>query len=327
MVRNACEVRRLAVAAFRCAVILRPIENPLTQECPVTSITPLPALRLRPEWTAAMGVRTSRRSYAGVALTGDQAARMASLCEELSAVYGDARVVFVNKPADEVFSGIVGAYGVVIQNAPAFAAFVARGEHLGDDAPGATALARFPMYADLDVGRLGEAVVLEATALDLGTCWVAGSFDRERTAEYVSLEAGERIRAVTPIGLAADREGVVQRAMQRLIRARSRRELSEIAPGSEAWPSWAVQAAEAVRIAPSGKNGQPWRLRLEGDALVLAHAVGEQLVPTYMADMGIALLHAEIALADRGVAGTWTFGRPTDSGEVARFVRSSSTAE
>lgn len=286
----------------------------------MTAQIPLPPMRTRSDWAAAMAVRTSKRSYAGVPLTELQADRLATLCEELSSIYEDARVVFVNQPADDVFSGIVGAYGIVIQNAPAFIAFVARGELVGDDAPGTTTLSRFAMYADLNIGRLGEAAVLEATALDLGTCWVAGSFDRKATSAYMTLGSDERIRAVTPVGLAADREGVVQRAVQGLVRARSRKELSVIAPGSESWPSWAREAAEAVRVAPSGKNGQPWRMRLEGDEFILAHSVSEPLVPTYMADMGIALLHAEIALEKLGVGGTWAYGRPTDSGEVARFA-------
>lgn len=286
----------------------------------MTSQTSLPALRIRPGWAEAMTVRTSRRSYAGIPLTAEQSDRLSSLCEELSRVHDDVRVVLVNQQANEVFSGISGAYGVVIQDAPAFVAFIARGEQLSEQAVDTAESDRVPMYADLALGRLGEALVLEATSLDLGTCWIAGTFDRKRTAAFITLEDGERIRAVTPVGLAADREGLVQRAMQRMVRARSRFDLTAIAPGCESWPAWARGAAEAVRIAPSGKNGQPWRMRMDGESLVLAHATGESLVPTYVADMGIALLHAEIAVATSGVLGTWRYGRPSDTGEVARFV-------
>lgn len=285
----------------------------------MTSQTPLPTLQIRPGWSQAMAVRTSRRSYAGVPLTEAQASTLAALCEELSAIYDDVRVVFVNRPADDVFSGIVGSYGIVIQGAPAFVAFIGRGDHVAGDGAGTTDPDRIPMYADLNIGRVGEAVVLEATALDLGTCWVAGSFDRQRTAAFLTLEPGERIRSVTPVGLAADREGTIQRAMQRLVRARSRKDLAVIAPDSDRWPAWARAAAEAVRSAPSGKNGQPWRVRMEDNALVLAIAAGEPLVPTYMADLGIALLHAEVALSEAGVAGAWTYCAPTAAGEVARF--------
>ena len=63
-------------------------------------------------------------------------------------------------PGKDVFRGIVGSYGR-IDNAPAYVAFI------GDI---------YSSHVQEAVGYTGEGIILEATALDLGTCWVGGLF-------------------------------------------------------------------------------------------------------------------------------------------------------
>jgi hypothetical protein len=70
------------------------------------------------------------------------------------------------------------------------------------------------------------------------------------------------------------------------------------------WPKWAVTAVQAARSAPSGANRQPWRFRLEGDALVTGGA--GKLYWTAPIDFGIARLHAELGAQHEGVRGSWT---------------------
>jgi len=91
--------------------------------------------------------------------------------------------------------------------------------------------------------------------------------------------------------------------------------MDTIAPGHAAWPAWAQEATAAVRIAPSGANRQPWRLHMDGDALVLTEA--PKVYWTAPIDFGIAMLHAELGAAHAGVIGRWSVGR---GGEVARFI-------
>lgn len=280
------------------------------------------SFELRPEWYDAMATRVSLRSYAGVPLTSEQSERLRNLCAEVSAPFPGLRAVLVEEPSSDIFTGIVGGYGQVIQNAPAFIAFIAGGHPDPSTLPADVEPERVPMPSDVDMGLLGEALVLDATAMGLGTCWVAGTFSRSKTRALVDLGEGERVRAVTPVGLAADREGTVQRAMQRMVRARSRKPLDELAPGYEGWPAWAQAVAGAVQNAPSGKNGQPWRMRMDGAAFVLLKQQRTSvLVPTYMADLGIALLHAQLAVQQAGIGGTWE-RLDYDTGDIARFTPS-----
>ena len=78
----------------------------------------------------------------------------------------------------------------------------------GDSGPGYGRVAGAPFTAafigpqgsDIEIGYVGEAFVLEATRLGLGTCWVAGMFDRELSHRLFALQPGELVRAVTPVG-------------------------------------------------------------------------------------------------------------------------------
>jgi len=54
-------------------------------------------------------------------------------------------------------------------------------------------------YADVDSAIVMEHIVLAATALGLGTCWV-GAFDPAAAKEVLKLEAGWEPLAFTPLG-------------------------------------------------------------------------------------------------------------------------------
>lgn len=127
-------------------------------------------------------------------------------------------------------------------------------------------------------GITGEAFVLEATALGVATCWVAGNF--RRSACNIPLYEGEQILAVIPFGLAEDNTF-----------ARRRKALKDLCRNDPAtWPLWAYQAAEAVRNAPSAINRQPWRFDYAGSTLRVSFSSLNSL------DTGIALVHLSCAL-------------------------------
>lgn len=138
--------------------------------------------------------------------------------------------------------------------------------------------------AALHAGISGEAFILEATALGVGTCWVSGSYRRSKA--DTALEPHEKIFAVTPLGMPADGEEQPRR---------SRKKLSQICLGDPTiWPLWAYHAAEAVRAAPSAVNLQPWKLHYAGHVLRLfTNGKANSL------DLGIAMLHMEAAMDGR----------------------------
>lgn len=136
--------------------------------------------------------------------------------------------------------------------------------------------------AALHAGIAGQALALEMTSLQLGSCWVAGNF--HRSAVDIPLESSERIAAVMPLGQPQNPEGASLRRRKPL------RELCLDDPAD--WPLWAFQAAENVRSAPSAINAQPWRFSFSGNTLRLSGRHLDSL------DFGIAILHIECALRD-----------------------------
>jgi nitroreductase len=199
---------------------------------------------------------------------------------------------------DDLFTGYVGSYGK-IRGARAAAIFIA------------------PEGEDTAAGYVGEAFVLEAQRLGLGTCWVAGSYDRKRAASITTLAPGERIASLTPVGYPVEKPPADERLMRRAVRADARKPLAEIAPGAgtDLWPAWASEAAEAARWAPTGGNGQPQRLTFADGALVLGRAA--RTYWTAPIDLGIVMLHVELGALHAGVTGSW---QPAAEPAVARFV-------
>lgn len=134
----------------------------------------------------------------------------------------------------------------------------------------------------LNAGVIGEAFVLEATAMGLGTCWVGGSFRRERVAGLIP--PGRTLLCLIAVGPSA----------APLIAPATRRRMApeQLCRGSwRQWPEQLIRAATLVQQAPSGMNQQPWALMMTptGD-FALDAPVRSAL------DAGIALLHAELAL-------------------------------
>lgn len=256
---------------------------------------------LNPEWYDAITDRVSRRRFTGDSIDPDRAERLRRFCAEFRP-FETTRTVFVQNAPEDVFIGFVGSYGRV-EGAPSVAVFVG------------------PRSSDLELGYLGEAFVLEATRLGLGTCWLAGSFSRKTAASLVTLAPGERVPAVTPVGIVEPTFSSGERSLRTIVRASSRKPLETIAPnaGPESWPEWALTALEAARLAPSGSNRQPWRFRMDGEQLVLYRT--KRPYWTTQLDLGIAMLHAQLGAQHAGVYGSWESAEAPD---VARFVPSAS---
>ncbi|MDD4080381.1 MAG: nitroreductase family protein [Eubacteriales bacterium] len=133
--------------------------------------------------------------------------------------------------------------------------------------------------AGLMAGVSGEAFVLEAAHLGVGTCWMTGNYRRSQ-AGTLALEE-EQVIAVIPLGQPLDPQGA---------RHRKRRDLNALCQDDPAgWPHWAYKAAEAVRQAPSALNRQPWRMSCAGSTLRLTSPRFGTL------EDGIALMHLEAA--------------------------------
>ena len=114
-------------------------------------------------WYLAIEKRRSRRHFdPNRPIESETLASLDKLCRQFTP-FPHARSCLVTESVKGVFKGIVGGYGK-IKGAPAFIAFIGN-----MDSP----------FVQEEVGYTGEGIILEATALGLNTCWVAGFFRPE----------------------------------------------------------------------------------------------------------------------------------------------------
>jgi len=240
-------------------------------------------------WARAARVRRSRRAYEPQPIHSAEAKSLEALCRAYSPFDG-ARTVLLTEAPPNIFTGLVlGFYGKV--SSPSALIFV------GDQ--------RLPDAA-ARAGYTGEAAVLEATALGLGTCWIGGGVRRAAVASLLRLGPHEHVYSISALGPAQERATVGERATAGMVRARTRRALDVIAPGCTAWPDWTRAGVELARIAPSATNRQPWRFAQAHDGSVrLSYEGADTPVISKRLDCGIAMLHFELGAREAGADGSW----------------------
>jgi nitroreductase len=254
-------------------------------------------------WHAAIERRKSRRRFEpNLPITPETLAALEKVCNQF-APFPHARPRLVTKSSESVFKGVIGGYGKV-KGAPAFVAFIGN-----MDDP----------FVQEKVGYTGEGIILEATALGLNTCWVAGFFRPEIVASLTEVSNKERVLAVTPVGYARESESWEEKLMTRFGRSRNRLPISKLVGGlpKEQWPNWINVSLEAARLAPSAVNRQPWGFNVQYDSItVFVRTSGPEFNVSKRLDCGIAMLHMEVAAVNSGYKGEWEF---LPSPQVARF--------
>ncbi len=169
-------------------------------------------------------------------------------------------------------------------------------------------------HAEEAFGYAFEKVVLFAESLDIGTTWIAGTMNREAFEKAMAVADGEVMPCVSPLGYPAKKMSIRESLMRKGVKADSRLDFSELFfDGSFDKPLTAEEAGqlapvlEAVRLAPSAVNKQPWRVVVCGDTVHFyeKHSKGyvsETGWDLQKIDMGIALCHFEAAAQELGRA-------------------------
>lgn len=161
------------------------------------------------------------------------------------------------------------------------------------------------------VGYVFEKLVLYAQSLGLGSCWLGGTFNRSEFAKAMELSGDEFFPIASPIGYPAPKNHTVDKIMRKAIKADTRKSFDELffegsfdsplvkeAAGEYLYP------LEMIRLAPSAKNAQPWRiLHDESDF----HFYEKKTIPSsnhdiQRLDIGIAVCHFELAAKEKGLS-------------------------
>jgi hypothetical protein len=170
-----------------------------------------------------------------------------------------------------------------------------------------------------DYGYCKEEIILKATALGLGTCWLGGTFQSSNFAKSVDLQKDELLPTVTPIGYPAGEKSFTEKMMRRVAGSDKRKAWSEIffagnfsTPLSQTQAGIYSEALENVRLAPSASNKQPWRVLYDAKLNIfhffIARAFSYKLmgiVSLQDIDLGIAMSHFVLTLQELDIKGKW----------------------
>jgi nitroreductase len=186
------------------------------------------------------------------------------------------------------------------------------------------AVEKQPMAME-DYGYCMERNILKATSMNLGTCWLGGTFKRSGFADKISIKEGELLPVISPVGYARDTRSVVDK-MFRMFASSDKRKpwnelfyLHDIGHVLDDQNSGRFKTPlECVRLAPSASNKQPWRI-IKGKGQEAFHFYLKR-TPGYEniikdiklqnVDMGIAMCHFELSAGELGLTGDWNVNNP-----------------
>ena len=179
-----------------------------------------------------------------------------------------------------------------------------------------------------DFGYLLEKVLLFTTDLDLGTCWLGGSFTKTSFARKILARTNELVPAVVSVGYIAKKPRRIE-SFYKSGKGTDRRlpwnhlffdgvfgmPLDKETAGKYQTP------LEMVRLAPSASNRQPWRIiRIDNTYhFYLQRTPGYRkrtLVKLFTVadlqriDMGIAMSHFELMARELNLGGYWEVNNP-----------------
>lgn len=175
----------------------------------------------------------------------------------------------------------------------------------------------------VDFGYRMEWIILQLTALGLGTCWLGGSLKRSEFAKLIGLPENEVIPAVTPVGFPTEKQSVRDRLIRLGASSKKRKPWKEIffdedfsKPLTPENAGRYATALEMVRLAPSASNRQPWRIVKNGKFYHfylqrtdryyrLSPAIDLQKI-----DMGIAMCHFDLTAGALNLPGSWQTANP-----------------
>lgn len=173
-----------------------------------------------------------------------------------------------------------------------------------------------------DFGYTLEKLILYATSLGLGTCWLGGTFKKSEFGKAIEQKDHEILPCITPIGYPNSRKSLVDTAMRFAAGSKNRKEwhklffrddfgyrLSKSEAGKYETP------LEMLRLAPSASNKQPWRIVKVNDKyhFFLQHTKGYAKFMAYdlqRVDIGIAMCHFEMTANELNIDGKWQICDP-----------------
>lgn len=166
------------------------------------------------------------------------------------------------------------------------------------------------MHAEEAYGYALEDFILYAHSLGLGTVWIGGTMNRTPFYKAMDLQENEFMPCITPIGYPAKKMSFRETMMRKGVKADQRKKNEELFFENDfqtplVGDGVVSDLLEAVRLAPSAVNKQPWRILKINNAyhFYICHSLEKtkEAGDMQLVDMGIALKHFELVLQEEKI--------------------------
>lgn len=153
--------------------------------------------------------------------------------------------------------------------------------------------------SQLSLGFRMEQVVLKATAMGLGTCWIAATFKGTSFADAAKFSDKTPLQVISPVGYPAEKRSMLDKITRMAVGSAKRKPMSDLFIVDE--NSKFYQPLEMMRLAPSSTNSQPWRAQVVGNDVFFYY---ENKSKASILDLGIGLSHFYLAAKETGIEGS-----------------------
>lgn len=163
------------------------------------------------------------------------------------------------------------------------------------------------------LGYSFEKLVLYATSIGLGTCWLGGTFKRSSFTAAMKVKENELFPVISPVGYPFGKKRVKEFLMRWAVKADKRKEWDELffneqfsKPLTEKDAGKYAFALEMLRLSPSAANKQPWRVLKDkgGYHFYELKTFGDNnRIDIQRIDIGIAACHFHMAVLESDLPG------------------------
>ena len=185
-----------------------------------------------------------------------------------------------------------------------------------------------------DFGYCMEKLILYCAQLDIGTCWLGGTYNKTSFSTSIDLQEDEFIPAVTPVGYFGARKRIIDKLFRHAAGSDNRKPFDELF-FSETFSQQLTEKErstygfflEMVRLAPSASNKQPWRIVLVNNVFYFYLKRTPKYKSKFMqsdlqrVDIGISMSHFDLALSEKNVKHRWIVEDPgLEMDELTEYV-------
>jgi len=249
-------------------------------------------------WYEAITHRTSRRTYLKEPLELNQVHAINQLITNINIESGLRFQIL--EDSDQFLKGFKKSYGM-FKNVQTIIALVGN--------------KNIPNM-QMQIGYYGEFLMLECVSLNLGTCWIGGTFDKKATKAVLNVNEQEELYAIISVGKVPEDKTVKEKLISRIGKNKQTAD-ALLLEKEEPIPSWVHTGIEAARLAPSAVNGKP-----VGYTYMDKTVKGFITKKNYnfeLLDLGISLAHFELGALHVGVRGTWIAENSSGNNETFIF--------